>query len=42
MSPLVTALIYFGLFVAVGLIAKVAIGAWIKRSGAERKSVRPP
>jgi hypothetical protein len=42
MSPLVTALIYFGLFLVSGLIAKVAIGAWMKRSGVDRKSVRPP
>jgi hypothetical protein len=31
MSPLVTALIVFGAFVLIGLIAKVAIGIWIKR-----------
>jgi hypothetical protein len=31
MSPLVTALVYFGAMLLVGLIAKVAIGAWIKR-----------
>jgi len=42
MSPLVTALIYFGSFLLLGLIAKVAIGVWMKRSGVDRKSVRPP
>ena len=31
MTPLVTALVCFGAFVIVGLIAKVAIGVWIKR-----------
>jgi hypothetical protein len=42
MSPLVTALIYFGSFLLLALIAKVAIGMWMKRSGVDRKSVRPP
>ena len=28
MSPLVTALICFGAFVLIGLIAKIAIGMW--------------
>ncbi len=31
MSPLVTALTFFGAFLLVGLIAKVAIGMWMKR-----------
>jgi hypothetical protein len=31
MSPLVTALLLFGAFVVLGLIAKVAIGMWMKR-----------
>jgi hypothetical protein len=31
MSPLVTALICFGAFVLIGLIAKIAIGMWMKR-----------
>jgi hypothetical protein len=31
MSPLVTALLCFGAFVVLGLIAKVAIGMWMKR-----------
>jgi hypothetical protein len=31
MSPLVTALICFGAFLLLGLIAKVAIGMWMKR-----------
>ncbi len=31
MSPLVTALLCFGAFVALGLAVKVAIGIWMKR-----------
>jgi hypothetical protein len=31
MSPLSIALICFGIFLVVGLIAKVAIGIWMKR-----------
>jgi len=31
MSPLVTALVCFGGFLILGLIAKVAIGIWMKR-----------
>jgi len=31
MSPLVTALLAFGAFVLIGLIAKIAIGIWMKR-----------
>jgi hypothetical protein len=31
MSPLVTALLCFAAFVALGLIAKVVIGIWMKR-----------
>jgi hypothetical protein len=31
MSPLVTALLLFGALVVLGLIAKVAIGMWMKR-----------
>jgi hypothetical protein len=31
MSLLVTALVYFGAFLLVGLIAKVAIGMWMRR-----------
>jgi hypothetical protein len=31
MSPLVTALVLFGAFLVIGLIAKVAIGMWMKR-----------
>jgi len=31
MSPLVTALLCFTAFVALGLIAKVVIGIWMKR-----------
>jgi hypothetical protein len=33
MSPLVTALLCFGAFVILGLIAKVALGTWMKRQG---------
>jgi hypothetical protein len=31
MNPLVTALVLFGALLLVGLIAKVAIGMWMKR-----------
>jgi len=31
MSPLAAALICFGAFLVLGLIAKVAIGTWMKR-----------
>ena len=31
MSPLTTALVCFGAFLVLGLIAKVAIGIWMKR-----------
>jgi hypothetical protein len=31
MSPLVTALVLFGVFLVIGLIVKVAIGMWMKR-----------
>jgi hypothetical protein len=31
MSPLITALTYFGAFLLVALIAKVAIGMWMRR-----------
>jgi hypothetical protein len=31
MSPLATALICFGAFLVIGLVAKVAIGMWMKR-----------
>lgn len=33
MRTLLTAIIYFGSFLAIGLIAKVAAGRWMKRSG---------
>lgn len=36
MSPLVTALIFFGAFLAIGLIAKIAIGMWMKRDGVDQ------
>jgi hypothetical protein len=35
MRALLTASIYFGSFLAIGLIAKVAAGRWMKRSGTE-------
>jgi hypothetical protein len=31
MSPLVTALVCFGAFLILGLVAKLAIGMWMKR-----------
>jgi hypothetical protein len=31
MNPLVAALLCFGAFVILGLVAKVAIGIWMKR-----------
>ena len=31
MSPLATALVCVGVFLVLGLIAKVAIGTWMKR-----------
>ena len=36
MSPLATALIFFGVFLVLGMIAKLAIGMWMKRSGMDR------
>jgi hypothetical protein len=42
MSPLVTALIYFGSFLVIGLIAKVAIGMWMKRSPPCQFCATPP
>jgi hypothetical protein len=35
MRALLTALIYFGSFLAIGLIAKVTIGRWMNRSGVD-------
>jgi hypothetical protein len=35
MSPLTTALISFGAFLVIGVIAKLAIGMWMKRSGTD-------
>jgi len=35
MRALLTAVIYFGSFLAIGLIAKVVIGRWMDRSGAD-------
>ena len=32
MSPLVTALVSFGALLVLGVIAKVAIGMWMKRN----------
>ncbi len=42
MSPLVTALISFAAFLVVGLIAKLAIGIWIKRSASADADKRAP
>ena len=42
MSPLVTALVSFGAFVVLGLIAKAAIGIWMKRSGSADADKRAP
>jgi hypothetical protein len=41
MSPLATALICFGAFVLIGLVAKPAIGIWIKRSGIPPRAREP-
>ncbi len=35
MKALQTAMIYFGSFLAIGLIARVAIGRWMNRSGVD-------
>jgi hypothetical protein len=35
MRALLTAIIYFGSFLAIGLIAKVMIGRWMNRSGVD-------
>jgi len=35
MRVLFTAIIYFGSFLAMGLIAKVAAGRWMRRSGTD-------
>jgi len=35
MSPLATALISFGTFLVIGLIAKMAIRMWMKRNSAD-------
>jgi hypothetical protein len=35
MRALLTAIVYFGSFLAIGLIAKLAIGRWMNRSGAD-------
>jgi hypothetical protein len=40
MSALPTAIIYFGSFLAIGLIAKMAIGRWMDRSGADLDDLR--
>ncbi len=40
MSPLTTAIIYFGSFVAVGLIAKLLISRWMLRSGSDLSDIQ--
>lgn len=42
MSPLAIALVSFGAFLALGLIAKLAIGIWIKRSASADADERAP
>jgi hypothetical protein len=39
MRALVTAVIYFGTFLAIGLIAKMLIGRWMGRHGADLDDV---
>jgi hypothetical protein len=40
MNALVTALIYFGTFLAIGLIAKIALARWTARHGADLSDVQ--
>jgi membrane protein implicated in regulation of membrane protease activity len=42
MSPLVTALVSFGAFVVLALVAKVAIWRWMKRNGSADADKRAP
>jgi hypothetical protein len=39
MRALVTAVIYFGTFLAIGMIAKAALGKWMKRKGADLSDI---
>jgi hypothetical protein len=40
MSALAVALIYFGTFLAIGLVAKVALGRWMRRHGEDLREVQ--
>jgi hypothetical protein len=40
MRAALTAIIYLGSFLAIGLIAKVAIGRWMSRSGVDLPDLR--
>jgi hypothetical protein len=39
MRALVTALIYFGTFLSIGLVAKLAVDRWMSRKGADLDDV---
>jgi len=40
MKALVTAIIYFGTFLTIGLVAKIVIARWMERSGADLSDVQ--
>jgi hypothetical protein len=40
MRALITAVIYFGSFLAIGVTAKVALGKWMKRKGADLSDIQ--
>ena len=40
MRALATAVLYFGTFIAIGAIAKVLVGKWMKRSGVDLADVQ--
>jgi len=40
MRALVTAVIYFGPFLAIGIIAKVTFGKWMKRKGTDLSDIQ--
>ncbi len=40
MRALLTASIFFGSFLVIGLVAKVAAGRWMKRSGTELSDIQ--
>lgn len=40
MKALVTAIIYFGTFLTIGLVAKIVIARWMDRSGADLSDVQ--